>query len=279
MLLDHTVDICRPSDYKPHRVTSATLVAEVKSDGRWIRVTTLGYPQLGRRLHGHAHNMVGDFDYLQLPENVVDQWFRKALPREFAIDGELVWPGHPATEVITAITECPSELEYVGFAVAYADGYTTTWPYDRGRELLESLVVRTSEIRARGLTNASYEDMLTLVHAGEEGLVLKGYNYADWWKVKPVFEADCLVVGIKQGNAGKYQDCCGALLLMAGDPLRDVGRCSGMDEATRFAITSSDIGRVCQVEYQSITSRGKFQFPRFVCWRDDKTANDVTKDI
>ena len=63
--------------------------------------------------------------------------------------------------------------------------------------------------------------------------------------------------------------------------LVEVGRTSGMDEATRQLISESKeeyLGQVIEVEAQGLIdkSKGSLQHPRFVCFRNDKSSEQCT---
>jgi hypothetical protein len=280
---DLALEIYRPRDYNPKRVEADRLHAEVKEDGRWTRITTVDG---GLRVHGHRiSDITGLPEYLDLPEDIVPAWV-KVLP-ETAVDGELIWPGHPATSVITAIKECPGVLEFHGFAVPKYRGVMKTHV---GWEEMRDLTAEVSELltdedgvfdRDGDGDMPSVEAILEHVKSHPtsiEGLVLKGYGYYDWWKVKPVKTIDVVVIALKPGTGGKWQHHVGSLTVAVYDCDYDnhhteqiiLGDVSGMDDATRLAITRADIGRVCEVEYQDIAAQGKLKFPRFMRWRDDK---------
>lgn len=63
--------------------------------------------------------------------------------------------------------------------------------------------------------------------------------------------------------------------------LVEVGRTSGMDEATRQAISEDRegfLGKVIEVEAQGIINKetGSLQHPRFICFREDKSSDMCT---
>jgi len=123
--------------------------------------------------------------------------------------------------------------------------------------------------------NWSTEELLRWAEkAGDEGWVLKGGNYRDWFKLKPIKTIDLVVTGFKDGN-GKFLGLVGALrcsVVNEHGKMIEVACCSGMDDNTRLDITKSDLGRIVEVKYQYVTSKGRLRHPRFKCWRDDKTS-------
>jgi ATP-dependent DNA ligase len=99
--------------------------------------------------------------------------------------------------------------------------------------------------------------------------------YGSWSKAKNERTIDLVVMGMRMGK-GKYWGMCGSLRLGIGGI--EVARCSGMDDDVREIITNDDIGRVVEVKYERMGSKGRLQHPRFMCWRDDKKASDCHFD-
>ena len=111
-----------------------------------------------------------------------------------------------------------------------------------------------------------------------EGWVLKAED-GEWFKYKVERTCDMVVVGFKEGN-GKYLGQIGALLCKAGETEAAVG---GMTDEMRETLTEmSDAGKlngaVVEVEYQCVASAGGLRHPRFKRIREDKNANECTKE-
>ena len=105
-----------------------------------------------------------------------------------------------------------------------------------------------------------------------------GGQYGKWYKLKRENTVDCVVTNIIPGK-GKFANMAGAVVCSLYDTdgaLFEVASVSGMDDATRAAISRRDIGRVVEVKYQMVGSRGRLTHPRFVRWRDDKPKNECT---
>lgn len=149
-----------------------------------------------------------------------------------------------------------------------------------------------------------YDD---LVEAGIEGVILKnqkgiykeGRN-SDWLKLKSEKTFDVVVTGFtdaNEGKTGKWLGQIGAIEFSAYMPdgeLKYVGRCSGMDDATRkmwtdirdneIRIQSPGIqygGYVIEVKANELVGTGEYRTPRhpqYVTLRTDKVAAECTMD-
>jgi ATP-dependent DNA ligase len=94
--------------------------------------------------------------------------------------------------------------------------------------------------------------------------------YGDWLKVKPKLTLDLVCTGLLPG-VGKYWGKVGSIRVATREGI-ELARVSGMSDEIRDSIRLSDIGRVCEVAYERLGSQGRLRHPRFVMWRDDKTA-------
>lgn len=136
-----------------------------------------------------------------------------------------------------------------------------------------------------------------LVEAGIEGVILKSQNghygsgrSSDWLKLKSEKTFDVVVMGFtdaKEGKTGKFAGKIGAIEFGAYLPdgtLNYVGRCSGMDDATRDEWTKiRDNGPdlknldVIEVKANELVGSGEYRTPRhpqYVTKRIDKDAKD-----
>lgn len=174
-----------------------------------------------------------------------------------ALDGELWWPGHHATDVKHALVTDPSVLVYSPWAVLWWEGrdyrreqlcenrerlvvdfsrfysdssYILSSHRGKNSGMLPVLVgmKRTILIRLETVIvkEVDLEDDLRI--AREEGL--EGWVYKDpsqpwgegWWKAKVSETVDCAVIGIVRGNVGvtgQFEDLVGSLIL----GLKDMG--------------------------------------------------------
>jgi hypothetical protein len=112
-----------------------------------------------------------------------------------------------------------------------------------------------------------------------EGWVLKGGHMEDWYKLKNERTIDLVVTGFVDGE-GKNLGLVGSLRCSATLPdgsRQEIARAGGMDEDVRLAVDEKkDLGRVVEIKYQYVGSKGRLRHPRFVCWRDDKRADERT---
>jgi len=187
--------------------------------------------------------------------------------------GELYVPGRPASYVKSALAHSRGELRFKAFAVP-------TMPADEPFESVATLVHEWGMefapfIYCNGddLAQLYYEQ--TQHEPDLEGFVLKRLHMRDWYKWKPVHTIDCTVTGYKWGE-GKHLGLIGSLEASAyvDGELVPVAWVGGFDDATRIEISNDEwhaVGRIIEVAYQYVGSKGRLRHPRFVRFRDDKT--------
>jgi ATP-dependent DNA ligase len=138
--------------------------------------------------------------------------------------------------------------------------------------------------RVQELGEWDEEKYTNLVEGGAEGVMLKNpdsYYHLDsrptqtWYKVKKFTTTDAVVVSYDEGE-GKYAGQIGAIVFMLEDGR--VGRCSGMDDATRRDISDNRrdfLGAWMEIRYFGGVGRDKegLRHPQFVRFRSDKETS------
>ena len=208
------------------------------------------------------------------------EWWKalQQIPPHSSVDGEIHIPYGNAADTTTAIAKGDDRLIFTPFAVPWWNGSQYL-----GEELdcMQLQLSRWTDLRFSSYFPLLAIDTRTaLLHdaksMGIEGWVLKNYNYAEWWKVKPEKDVDVIVTGFKDGE-GKYLGWVGALRISAwiDNEYKEIACVSGMTDAVRYAIDEKDdIGRVCEIKYTDIGNKGRLVHPRFIRWRDDKPADE-----
>ena len=245
----------KPSDWKGQPYNWA----ELKFDG-W-RATL--YKE------GTAARLIGRKEHLDLLDGLSSSLKQQllAVPGDSVVDGELWAPGHKATSVPALLKRRSRCLLFSAFAV----------PFLGGADLRKvSLAERDAALLSIGLEPpARYDLPPTPANAKElgiEGFVLKLEHYAGWYRVKRDYTVDLVVCGWTPGK-GKHAGRIGSLdgCLFGQPSIASVG---GLTDADRVLDPSSLIGRVMEVSYDEVASRGRLKFARFIRWRDDKPAEE-----
>lgn len=200
-----------------------------------------------------------------LPEHIqrlaTDQW----------IDGELYIPGSTASEAMRI--ENQTKLHFSGF---YLPGIKLK-PREHHTQI-KVLGIEPPKVLGR-IQTPSLFDLQTELNGwagSKEGFILKkDIAYPAWYKFKVEQTSDLVILGFTAGT-GKYKGKIGAIICGAivSGKLTEVAKVSGMVEEIRFSLTNEDIGRIVEVRYQEIASRGKLRHPRFVRFRNDKVEPD-----
>lgn len=176
-------------------------------------------------------------------------------------------------------------VTYSVFDVMAIDGTDIRFlPQSSRRHLLE--VAFTASFEACILTlqmEATEEAFEAIVAAGFEGAMVKRTDapYSsgrgrNWLKLKHTATEDVIVTGFQDGN-GKYNGEIGAVIFsqIVGDKVVEMGKCSGMDDAMRTAISQNReawLGRVIEVKHYGVMPTGGWRHPVWMRTRDDKIA-------
>ena len=208
------------------------------------------------------------------------RWFKEAfknMPPATMVDGELYYIGGTASDVTTRIVNNIESLVFTPFAVPfYNNRDLSTLDLPAGTGVLKQMKFGHSpyhRILAEDTRESMIQDAISL---GIEGWVLKNYNNAEWYKLKPQKDIDVIVTGFQDGR-GKYLGGVGALIVSVyiDDTLTEIAKVSGMTDDIRWDIDEEkDLGRVCEIRYECLASKGRLKHPRFVRWRDDKPSDE-----
>ena len=225
------------------------------------------------------------------------------VPRGLVLLGELYVVGGTSSDVPTALREDNDRLQFSVFAV-----YSTLRGANKGSgkkyDFRQSATVFDDAAPLElvhdqctfwGLQFTPYrlwtpkdtpERLLeSIKHMDDapEGFVLKDGNRSNWRKLKPEPTVDLVVTGTTDGD-GKFLGLIGSLRCSARKEfshgkLIEVARVSGMTDDMRIELTTMEdalIGKIVEVKYQGVGSRGRLRHPRFMRLRDDKTAKDAS---
>jgi len=205
----------------------------------------------------------------------------ESLPRFTAVDCEVSILGVAPTEIKTALANGDERLRLAAFALPWFD--CQDWRLARWR-LAEARLIELGWPTVQTISNSAdlrtpdqqeIERLLGLARAsGSEGWVLKQAHYAGWYKLKPVRTCDCVVLGYSLSDSATHFGGLKALKVgLEGVEVASVG--SGFTSEYRMSVDPETlVGKVCEVEYDSIAGQGKLNFPRFLRWRDDKAAHE-----
>lgn len=269
------------------------LVIEPKLDGTRILVHVAedGVHFYTRRGEDH----IGKLPQLtkELSELPVDTWLDGELVSLSQKDGKIVCEWGTVTSVLgSKLPHIHADtLTYVAFDIMKMDGHDVrTLPLSDRRSLLERLLAKFEWDRVTIIpqVEASEKAHQVMLDLGYEGSMVKDPNarYASgkrgygWDKIKPTVEVEGVIIGFKPGE-GSFTGLVGALIFgqFQDGKMVERGKCSGMDFATRQHISQNPdeyLGRVITVKHEGTTKHGNLRFPRFMRFRDDREATEIT---
>lgn len=225
----------------------------------------------------------------------------RGLPNDTQIFAELHCPGRFSTDVKTMLNEANEDLRLTAFAAPLLGGVSCVdRPLSSVMSNLEEFGLGVPETEIlNGATSLSqkWQDEL-LAYAIEqklEGYVLKESHMTGWYKLKPTKTVDAFVTGTTMSTSASYYGGLKSIDVAVWDlsvrvsdnqnlhvtSLGTVG--GGFKAEFRLEYDTAEkretlVGRVCEVEYDSLAAGGKLRFPRFKRWRTDKSAEQCTSD-
>lgn len=269
-----TCQIVKASNMKPRCRPPRRCLIEQKLSGHRILVKK-GFA------YGRSPDSIGVWrnKWDKLPPHIqniaLDEW----------LDGELIWPGHDDSELVTGWNEHPAELKYIAFALP--EQYETLYPHQH----LDSIASKgiavpvTHEFPERPRYRDVWEDLKVELNEKAKACGLEGWvakeelKYPIWWKLKVTRTYDLIMTGWNISTRGKHKGQCksiqGSVLGEQGEYI-EIANVSGMNDEIRYGVTDSDIGRVFEVEANLLAGQGRLRHPRFLRWRDDKVATECT---
>jgi ATP-dependent DNA ligase len=203
-----------------------------------------------------------------------------SLPDDTIVEGEAHVPGGLSSDVPTALTTGEG-WKLSAFALPHLGGL------DMRKESLFDVRGHIKDLGFDLTHCVPYQEVYggcdrdffkaDAAERGIEGYVLKLQHWLGWYRVKPKKTVDVIVHGQYEGNNRLVGSLGGYIvgLLDEHGTWMEVGRCGGgFSDIQRDELWArpAPIGRVCEVEYDSITSGGRLRFPQFIRWRDDKEA-------
>lgn len=197
----------------------------------------------------------------QLPE-----YTRLKLQDHTVVDAELYVPGEGREAVKSALAHKPEKLRVSVFACTAVESLWELQSWCQDHCLAHEAILPIADQRM----------LNTRTH---DGFVLKDDRmYGQWFKEKPRLTMDLVVTGARPGK-GQHSGRIGALEL-ADRNGRFVCAAGAMDLPMRIALTEmwtngTLVGRVVEVAYERVGSRGGLQHPRFIALRDDKEIKDA----
>jgi len=198
----------------------------------------------------------------------------KRLPPAVDVWGELYCPGKPASYVKSAIKK-QEPLSFQAFAVPTLGedaelSFVSRWCAGYGLDFAPYF-----QPPGCGMEEAFVQLRAAMpdIAPDLEGFVLKAGHLGPWWKWKPIRSATCVITGTRDGQ-GKHLGLIGSLEVSCyvNGILTPVAFAGGFDDETRADMTLMGdrlIGRICEVHYQYVGSKGRLRHPRFIRFRDD----------
>lgn len=278
-------------------------VAEPKFDGGrlLVGIEDGAVRMYSRQGVSHAGKLTAlEAELATLPEGT---WLDAELVGMQMVEGNVMAQWSAAQSVMSSVGEVADymadRVTLVVFDLLAYDGHDArALPFKQRRAFLERAMSawedtdfdRAMLVPQMEASAASYE---AAVAQGFEGIIAKRLDApyssgrsAAWLKFKPTRTLDAVVTGFTEGESG-FAGMVGALVFSFFDPetgtfeREAAGKASGFDLPTRVDMTENPeryLGRVVEIRYQNVTEDGRFRFLRFDRWRDDKLAEEATRE-
>lgn len=247
---------------------------------------------LYRKLDGHQTRISVSSDgsvtaWTKHPHDITDKirWLLEpfyGLPPGTQLACELYLPQHDCSSIKTAINAKDERLVLKAFSILYLEGRkASTMPCMEVEEWFNRRAVPHIAYNRWTWGKAAYDEALAWMTNAEqsfdiEGYVLKDSNMMNMCKWKPTKTIDLIVTDTKEGD-GKYVGQVGALICSTKEGY-EVCNASGMTDMQRLEMSCDfdPVGKVCEIEYQTVGSKGRLRHPRFKRWRDDKQPDECS---
>jgi hypothetical protein len=256
---------------KVYRPGDAYRYAQYKLDGHSLRIEKDESGRL-RAFTSHPHDITDGVKNLVFTGGMYE-----LMPRGTILLGELWYPGEHASFVKTAVKHQYKDLRFHCFAVRnFIPGLPLMTVDHRCRSWGIPFIPWSRMTSPELIQHLISQPLPNFLGGRIEGWVFKNGNFGSEAKWKPIKTMDVIVTGYKDGR-GKHLGLVGSLKCSVHGPdgLVPVANAGGMNDLERATISddcNEYLGRVCEVKYQYVGSKGKLRHPRFVRWRDDKPA-------
>lgn len=288
-------------DEKSIDIPAGRYFLEVKEQGHrhlYCRDSEGNYHIYGRRLNVKQtyNDILPKCKGMPLPD----------LPKNTVVDFELIFPGHPDSEVVSAMVggkyDCPEKLRMKAFSIPIYKGQALinerSLSWESGRRLLKKVVGRDNMCTAYNAVEITDVNRVYVLEKlikkaedmGIEGWVLKEMACEGWWKLKGIYECDVFITGFKVSDAETRTNMitsvsfsvynkAGKEIPMGNTSSFDLPKMNDMTEAYNKyggGVENPNIGRVIRVIYQEMSSKNKLKHGFFDAWRDDKGKESCT---